>query len=195
MLEQEIFQEFMMTLLTMDDEQVEKEKDILFEMFEKSVTEEQVNMRVGQLRSEGKTIDDLIKENEELKKADFGKQFELSSVKSEIIKKLFDIAIDFNQKIIDKTLRKQVKVPIELMNENVEVPTYANYGDAGVDFVAYEDVVIESNTTKIVPTGIKMAIPVGYELQIRPRSGNSLKPAWQPIFVANSPGTINHETI
>ena len=85
-------------------------------------------------------------------------------------------------------ISKKVNIPIEICREGVEIPTYANEGDAGMDIRAAEDVKISVDETKIVPTGIKVAIPEGYEIQVRPRSGLSVKTR---LRVANSPGTID----
>lgn len=82
----------------------------------------------------------------------------------------------------------KIKVYVETLNNDIELPAYANIGDAGMDIRASEDVVILPNETKIIPTGLKIAIPVGYELQVRPRSGLSLN---TPLRVSNSPGTID----
>lgn len=84
--------------------------------------------------------------------------------------------------------KQKINIPIELCREGVELPTYAREGDAGMDIRAAEDVVLNMGETKIVPTGLKVAIPEGYELQVRPRSGLSLK---TPLRVANAPGTID----
>lgn len=77
---------------------------------------------------------------------------------------------------------------IEKCREDAVIPTYAHEGDAGMDLYAAEDVLIAPGTSVLVPTGLKMAIPVGYEVQIRPRSGVSLKTA---LRIPNSPGTID----
>ena len=77
---------------------------------------------------------------------------------------------------------------IEKCREDAVIPTYAHEGDAGMDLYAAEDVIIAPGTSVLVPTGLKMAIPVGYEVQIRPRSGVSLKTA---LRIPNSPGTID----
>lgn len=81
-----------------------------------------------------------------------------------------------------------VKIYLEVCREDAIVPTYANEGDSGMDVYAAEDVVIEPGQTVIVPTGIKLAIPKGYEIQVRPRSGISYK---TPLRISNSPGTID----
>ena len=65
---------------------------------------------------------------------------------------------------------------------------YAHESDAGMDICASEDVVIAPGETVLVHTGLKLAIPEGFECQVRPRSGLSLK---TPLRIANAPGTID----
>ncbi|MGG4305955.1 dUTP diphosphatase [Bacillus wiedmannii] len=55
--------------------------------------------------------------------------------------------------------------------KDVELPKYAKPGDSGFDLVAAEDTIIWPGETKVVPTGLALDIPPGYELQVRPRSG------------------------
>jgi len=83
---------------------------------------------------------------------------------------------------------KEIEVAVEICREGVTLPRYRNEWDAGMDVCAAEDVIIHPNETAIVPTGLKLAIPPGYEIQVRPRSGISLK---TPLRIANSPGTID----
>lgn len=83
---------------------------------------------------------------------------------------------------------KSVDIKVEICRENIKLPEYANLGDAGMDIYAAEEVVIFPGETKIIPTGLKVAIPIGYEIQVRPRSGLSAK---TPLRVPNSPGTID----
>lgn len=84
--------------------------------------------------------------------------------------------------------REMVKVYLEVCHPEAKVPCYARPQDAGMDIYAVEDMAIKPGQTAIVRTGLKMAIPPGYEIQIRPRSGMSLK---TPLRLANSPGTID----
>lgn len=84
--------------------------------------------------------------------------------------------------------KKIIEIPIELDKSIEEMPKYTHIGDAGIDIRALEDCDINPGETKLVKTGIKVAIPQGYELQVRPRSGLSLK---TKMRVANSPGTID----
>lgn len=81
-----------------------------------------------------------------------------------------------------------VEVFVELCREDAILPEYANPGDAGMDVFAAEDITIEPGQTVIIPTGLKLAIPEGYEIQVRPRSGISLN---TPLRIVNSPGTID----
>lgn len=83
---------------------------------------------------------------------------------------------------------EKTELIIEKCRDNAVIPTYANDGDAGMDLYSCEDIIIKPGQSVLVPTGIKMAIPYGYEVQIRPRSGISFK---TPIRVPNAPGTID----
>jgi len=75
---------------------------------------------------------------------------------------------------------------------NLPVPTRATTGSSGVDLCAAleSDIILEPGSTGLIPTGLKVSIPMGYEWQIRPRSGNALK---HGITVLNSPGTIDSD--
>ncbi|MCQ2527616.1 MAG: dUTP diphosphatase [Saccharofermentans sp.] len=77
---------------------------------------------------------------------------------------------------------------MEKCREEAVLPTYANDGDAGMDLYSCADILVHPGQTVLVPTGLKMAIPYGYEVQIRPRSGVSLKTA---LRIPNAPGTID----
>ena len=84
---------------------------------------------------------------------------------------------------------KQVEVKV-VLEDGATLPFYATPGDAGMDVRANitEPVTLGSLERKLIPTGIKMAIPVGYEVQVRPRSGLALK---HGISIVNTPGTID----
>jgi dUTP pyrophosphatase len=84
---------------------------------------------------------------------------------------------------------KTIDVPI-LNEEGAELPKYASQGASGADIKAFivENIVLLPGTTALVPTGLRLAIPEGYEIQVRPRSGLALK---HSISVLNTPGTID----
>ena len=84
--------------------------------------------------------------------------------------------------------KKTILIPLEYCNENAKMPAYAHLTDSGMDVFALEDITIAPGETKLVPTGLKVAIPAGYELQVRPKSGRCLK---TKLRVANTPGTID----
>jgi len=73
-------------------------------------------------------------------------------------------------------------------NANARVPTYANPGDAGMDLYSCIDYVLKPGERYLIPIGIKVEFPFGYELQVRPRSGLALK---YGISVVNTPGTVD----
>ena len=84
----------------------------------------------------------------------------------------------------------KLRVKIKKLSENAIIPQYQTNGAAGFDFHAIEDMEIDPRKTVLVKTGLSMEIPEGYELQVRPRSGMSLK---TKMRVANSPGTIDSD--
>jgi dUTP pyrophosphatase len=74
--------------------------------------------------------------------------------------------------------------------EGLPLPTYATEGAAGMDVVAAETLTLEPGARCAVATGFAMAIPEGYEVQVRPRSGLALK---HGITCLNTPGTIDSD--
>ena len=85
-----------------------------------------------------------------------------------------------------------VPVPIKILphGKGLPLPAYATPGAAGMDVVSAEDVTIAPGARHAVATGLAMAIPEGFEIQVRPRSGLALKHA---ITVPNTPGTIDSD--
>ena len=82
---------------------------------------------------------------------------------------------------------------VYIINESpFELPAYATISSAGVDLMAFLDHPIDLKPLerKIIATGIKLALPEGYEAQIRPRSGLAAK---HGISILNSPGTIDSD--
>jgi len=77
-----------------------------------------------------------------------------------------------------------------LAEENAELPHYASKGASGADAKAFikENMIIPPGGSRLIPTGLRFAIPPGYEMQVRPRSGLALK---HQISVLNTPGTID----
>lgn len=84
---------------------------------------------------------------------------------------------------------KTIQIPT-LVDENAELPAYASSEASGADVKAKlsEDIVLLPGERALIPTGLHFAIPHGFEIQVRPRSGLALK---QGITVLNTPGTID----
>ena len=85
-----------------------------------------------------------------------------------------------------------VKILIKKTSKEVITPKYKTDGSSGVDLSAFLDkeVVIKPNSSDLIPTGLQVAIPEEFEIQIRPRSGLAAK---ESIGVLNSPGTIDSD--
>lgn len=87
-----------------------------------------------------------------------------------------------------------MNTPVQLKRlphgEGLPLPAYATSGAAGMDVVSAEDVVIAPGARHAVATGLAVAIPAGFEIQVRPRSGLALK---HGITVPNTPGTIDSD--
>ena len=85
-----------------------------------------------------------------------------------------------------------VPVPVKRLPhfEGLELPAYATDGAAGMDVLAAEDVTLAPGARHAVATGLAVAIPHGYEIQVRPRSGLALK---HGVTVPNTPGTIDSD--
>lgn len=84
--------------------------------------------------------------------------------------------------------KRTILIPIEFCHPDAKMPEYAHLTDSGLDVFALDDITIAPGETRLVPTGIKVAIPAGYELQVRPKSGRCLK---TKLRIANTPGTID----
>jgi dUTP pyrophosphatase len=137
------------------------------------------------LNMSGGNIDDLNEAFQELL-VEIDKAEEFSQVKKDFLKRFFMIIIN----AISETQgvsKKIIEIPIEVM-EDGKIPSYARLGDAGLDIYSTEEITILPGETKLIHTGLKVAIPRGYELQVRPKSGISLK---TKLRVANTPGTID----
>jgi dUTP pyrophosphatase len=81
-----------------------------------------------------------------------------------------------------------VRFKREAGGENIELPNYQTAGAAGMDVRANEERVLRPGETILVATGFSMAVPTGYEAQMRPRSGLAIK---HGITLLNTPGTID----
>jgi len=81
-----------------------------------------------------------------------------------------------------------VKVTIKKIKDNAVVPCYVHPGDAGVDLYSTETYTLQPQERTLVSTGLEIAVPQGYEAQIRPKSGLALN---HGLTILNTPGTID----
>ena len=90
---------------------------------------------------------------------------------------------------IDRWMLSKYDFVIKIVNKSENaLPKYARAGDAGMDICASEDVTLKAFNWHKVSTGLYVEIPIGYEIQIRSKSGLASK---YGVFVLNSPGTID----
>jgi len=85
-----------------------------------------------------------------------------------------------------------IKVLIKKLNSSVQLPSYKTNGASGMDLMAFieKPISLEPGKSCLVPTGLSVAFPEEYEIQIRPRSGLAAK---KNISVLNTPGTIDSD--
>jgi len=82
-----------------------------------------------------------------------------------------------------------LELPVQL-TEGATLPSYQTAGAAGLDLCCSEDFTLEPMERKLVSTGVRIAIPAGYEGQVRPRSGLAIR---HGISMVNTPGTIDSD--
>ena len=91
-------------------------------------------------------------------------------------------------------MHSQNSIPVAVKRlehfKGLELPAYATDGAAGMDVLAAEDVTLAPGQRHAVATGLAVAIPHGFEIQVRPRSGLAIK---HGISVPNTPGTIDSD--
>lgn len=168
----------------------EKEFQMFSEIFlgelEKSMRNSNEALFMAQaLNMSGGNIDDLNSAFQELM-VEIDKTNDFSESKRDFLKRFFMIIINAIAET-QGVAKKIIEIPVQLMKD-AKVPAYARLGDAGLDIYSTEDLEIHPGETKLIHTGIKVAIPRGYELQVRPKSGISLR---TKLRVANTPGTID----
>jgi dUTP pyrophosphatase len=83
-----------------------------------------------------------------------------------------------------------LKIKIKKLHIDAKIPAYQTNGAVGFDLSSVSYMTIRSGESALVPTGLSIELPKGYELQVRPRSGLALK---HSITVLNSPGTVDSD--
>ena len=178
------------SVLYLDDPEFTIVSELLLSNLEKTLNDQTAKLALVQsLNSSGLKAEDLVASVQDIAEqiqntAEF-KQFDVA--KRDYLTKIVTIFVNAVMET-EGIAKRIITVPIELCHKDAKIPTYAHAGDAGMDIYAVEDITIKPGETVIVPTGLKTALPLGYELQVRPRSGLSAK---SPLRIANSIGTID----
>ena len=176
----------------LSEEEIEQMEDSYENLFEGMINnQELINETRRAMKAAGMTTTDIENDKEGIYTLvkHMAEAEHFSERKTKLLNKVVEVTMAIYDKAIETGMRETVLISVELCKPDAKLPTYAHEGDAGFDIYLPEDFTIKAHEYgKIAPTGLKMAIPHGYELQIRPRSGNSVKTT---LRVANAPGTID----
>lgn len=188
----ETFYALINKIASLTEEEIERMESSYDNLFEGMTNnQELINDTRRAMKAAGMTTTDIENDREGLYTlVKHMKETEhFSERKIRLLDKIVEITMSIYDKAIETGMRETVLISVELCKPNAKLPTYAHEYDAGFDIYLPEDFTIKAHEYgKIAPTGLKMAIPTGYELQIRPRSGNSVKTT---LRIANAPGTID----
>lgn len=173
-------------LVEVDDAQFELLSPGLLDSFLRSLNTANVRLMLAQAINANGITAEKIQENFIQLTNEIDKLNELSTPKRDFLKRMVrgvSTAISETEGIS----KRYIQVPFVKCHPNARMPEYAHPDDSGMDVFALDNYTIHPGETKLIPTGIKMAVPNGYEIQVRPKSGRALK---TKMRIANAPGTI-----
>lgn len=175
-------------LLAMPDEEFSALAPVLMDEVNRSLNNpaDRITL-VAVMTARGYNGEDLTETFDEICKEIDNQLTELSQVKKDWLKQLMGATINAVNET-EGISKRFVRIPYEKCHEDAKEPTYAHVSDSGMDVYALEDITLAPGEQKIIPIGIKVALPAGYELQVRPKSGLSAK---TKLRVANAPGTVD----
>ena len=171
------------------DEAVDETLSTLLGSFEegkdKMLEEAVQNIRQNRVNAK-QTLKELYETAEEL----YQELTDISENKKKLIQGILNTIIGFMEEALNRAEENyDTIVHFELIREGAQIPVYAHDTDAGADVYAPEDFAIPPHSFGVkVPVGFKMAMNSGWEMQVRPRSGMSMK---TQLRIANTPGTID----
>lgn len=183
--------ELFAAVLSVPDEQFEILKPTLLDSFEKTFNTPDAQIAFAQMMNvNGIKVEDLSENFDEVLKAvDDMVEVELTESKKDYLKTILGIFVN-SLESSQGVAKRIIQIPIELCREGAKLPTYATNGSAAMDVYSPEEFTIEPGETKLIPLGIKVAIPRGYALLIQPRSGLSVK---TKLRIPNTPGLIDSD--
>lgn len=178
--------EALVRLLALEDDQFEVLAPGIMQSYQQSINNPNDKLALAQaLNANGSTAEDLLAFFEDFQEQI--KDLPLSVIKRDFLTELIGSTINSINET-EGIAKRTINVPIELCHPDAAIPQYAHISDSGMDIYALEDITIKPGETVLVPTGIKVALPPGYELQVRPKSGRCVK---TKLRIANTPGTID----
>ena len=185
-------------ILAMPDEQFETIKMNLCESIEQTFNAPDAKVAFAQMMNQqGVRIEDFTNNLDSLVDAVdqlAAEGVELTESKKDFLKFIFITFVNTMEQS-NMVSHRIITIPIELCRENAKLPKYATDGSAARDIYSPEEYSINPGECVVIPTGLKVDIPIGYALLIQPRSGMSRK---TKLRVANTPGLIDsdyHEEI
>ena len=174
------------SLMGLDDETFTQLKPQVLQLFAETLHE-------PESISEFRTLAIAQGYTQETAKADFGLAVQaineidfLSEAKKDFLKEIYTMASNQLAAVIGTT-NSVIRIPCEVA-KGVKIPVYVHKTDAGMDIFANDEITLAPGETRIIGTGIKVAIPDGYALLVQPRSGQSAK---TKLRIANTPGLID----
>ena len=174
-------------LISLPDEYFEVISEQVLSEMEDSMTNSSTKIMMAEaLRKDNISPDEAVTIFQEAIKNIDEEADTLDQKRKDFFKRYFGIIINIIQGL-EGLSDRIISIPIEYCRE-IKPPHYASEGDAGMDLYSPDEYTINPGETKIIPTGIKMAIPKGYAILIQPRSGQSVK---TKLRIANTPGLID----
>ena len=185
--EDKSFGDALTSLFNMDDEKFALISPGILQSFQQSVNNPNDKLSLVQtLNANGATAEDLVASFNTITGAIESIE-EISQIKRDFLKSLLATLTNAVNET-EGIAKRFVQIPVELCHPDAKIPQYANTSDSGMDVYALDDYIIAPGETKLIPTGIKLALPPGYEIQVRPKSGRALK---TKLRIANTPGTVD----
>lgn len=182
----EILENFL-KVLSVSDENFEILAPGIIQSFKQTLNNPNDKLALVQsLNAAGSKAEDLIEVFEPLEQ-EIDKLETISQPKKDFLKEVMASIINAIQET-EGIAKRIIQIPIELCHPDAKIPQYAHIDDSGMDIYALDDYTIAPGETKVIPTGIKIALPPGYEIQVRPRSGLTTQ---TKLRIANTPGTID----
>lgn len=184
--------ELLGAFLALPDADFEVLRPVLQDSIMDAYKQPEVQLQMAQALAECHvSMEDLIDNIDDIVQnfSGFSETGELSESKQDFLRFMFGAMANT---MAESTLNpaRYVEIPVAICREKAKLPTYATNGSGAMDIYSPEEVTINPGETKIIPIGIKVAIPHGYGLLIQPRSGMSAR---MKVRIPNTPGLIDED--